>query len=168
MPFKRPDKPEKPPRAKPSAFGKTLDLLSRREHSRRELAAKLTRGGYARDEAAAAIDVAVDREYQSDGRFAGSMARSRASGGYGPRRIAAELKSHGVSDAEIAHALAELAIDWRESARRQLERHYGRRPAADAKDRSRRAAFLLRRGFDGATVSALVRADTGDPGDGFD
>lgn len=168
MPFKRPDNPGKPPRDKPSALGKTLDLLSRREHSRSELATKLTRTGYAREEAAAAIEVAVDREYQSDGRFAGSIARSRAAGGHGPRRIAAELKSHGVDDADIGAALAELAIDWRESARRQLERHFGRSPPADARERARRAAFLLRRGFDGATVSALVRADTGDPGDGFD
>lgn len=164
------EKTRKPTKAKekPSAFGKTLDLLSRREHSRRELATKLSQRGYAREEASLAIDSAVDAEYQSDERFAGSMARSRAGGGYGPRRIAAELKSHGVSDAEIAAALATLDVDWRELARRQLERHYGRKAPADAKERMRRAAFLLRRGFDGATVSALVRADTGDPGDGFD
>ena len=161
-------KPAKPGKEKPSAFGKTLDLLSRREHSRRELATKLTQRGYARDEAASAINAAVDAEYQSNERFAGSIARSRASGGYGPRRITAELKSHGVADAEIAAALATLDVDWCDIARRQLERHYGGKPPADAKERMRRAAFLLRRGFDGATVSALVRADTGDPGDGFD
>lgn len=159
----------KPPgRDKPSALGKAVDLLSRREQSRRELKSKLSRSGYARDEITAAVETVVDRGYQDDVRFAEVLARTRAGAGYGPRRIAAELKSHGVDDADIGAALAELAIDWRESARRQLERHFGRSPPADARERARRAAFLLRRGFDGATVSALVRADTGDPGDGFD
>lgn len=69
---------------------------------------------------------------------------------------------------EINAAIGALDCDWRDLARRQLQRHYGRKPVADNKERGRRAAFLLRRGFDAATVSALTRADIGDPGDEFD
>ena len=163
-----PDKPPKPLREKPSAYGKALGLLSRREHSQRELKAKLSRGGYERDETATAIDALTTSEYQSDSRFAELLARSRVANGYGPRRIFAELKSHGVTDADIAAAIAAADCDWRDLARRQLERHYGRAAAKDPRERARRAAFLLRRGFDAATVSALVRAEIGDPGDGFD
>jgi regulatory protein len=165
---KEPGSEPKPAKDKPSAYNKALGLLVRREQSQRELKTKLERGGYATEESAAAIEALKSRQYQSDARFAELLARSRAASGYGPRRIAAELKSHGVTDAEIAAAINELDCDWRDLARRQLQRHYGRKPAEDMKERSRRAAFLLRRGFDAATVSALTRADIGDPGDEFD
>jgi len=162
------DKPAKPAKEKPSAYNKALGLLVRREQSARELKAKLDRSGFSRDESATAIDALKKQAYQSDERFAELLARSRAANGYGPRRIFAELKSHGISDAWINAAINGLDCDWRELARRQLQRQYGRKPAADARESSRRAAFLLRRGFDAATVSVLTRADIGDPGDEFD
>ncbi len=162
------DKPAKPEKEKPSAYNKALGLLVRREQSARELKAKLDRSGFSRDESASAIEALTKQAYQSDERFAELLARSRAANGYGPRRIFAELKSHGISDAEISAAINALDCDWRDLARRQLQRHYGRKPLTDIKERGRRAAFLLRRGFDAATVSALTRADIGDPGDEFD
>ena len=163
-----PRKPAKPPREKPSANSKALGLLARREQSERELKAKLAHGGYESEEASSAIDSLKADEYQSDSRYAELLARSRAANGYGPRRIVAELKSHGVVDAEIAAALAGLDCDWLDLGKRQLQRHYGRNVPVDAKERARRAAFLLRRGFDAATVRQLMRAEIGDPGDEFD
>lgn len=162
------NKPAKPEKEKPSAYNKALGLLVRREQSARELKAKLDRSGFSRDESARAIEALKKQAYQSDERFAELLARSRAANGYGPRRIFAELKSHGISDARINAAINSLDCDWRELARRQLQRQYGRKPATAAKERSRRAAFLLRRGFDVATVSVLTRADIGDPGGEFD
>ena len=145
-----------------------MGLLVRREQSERELKTKLDRSGYSRDESATAIEELQSQEYQSDARFAELLARSRSANGYGPRRISAELKSHGIADADISAAINALDCDWRDLAFRQLQRHYGRKPSADVKERGRRAAFLLRRGFDAATVSILTRADIGDPGDEFD
>ena len=145
-----------------------MGLLVRREQSERELKTKLDRSGYSRDESATAIEELQSQEYQSDARFAELLARSRSANGYGPRRISAELKSHGIADADISAAINALDCDWRDLAFRQLQRHYGRKPSADVKERGRRAAFLLRRGFDAATVSVLTRADIGDPGDEFD
>lgn len=168
VPRKKPPSTSVPAKGGRDAYEKALGLLVRREQSQRELKNKLARAGYAAAESSDAIGKLAEQELQSDDRFAGLLARSRAANGYGPRRIAAELKSHGVADRMIAAAIAELDCDWRELARRQLQRHYGRKPAEDAKERDRRAAFLLRRGFDAATVSALTRADIGDPGDEFD
>jgi len=159
---------DKPAKDNPSAYNKALGLLVRREQSARELKTKLDRSGYDIAESASAIDALQAQQYQNDGRFAELLARSRAANGYGPRRIFAELRSHAISDAEINAAIGALDCDWHDLARRQLQRHYGRKPVADNKERGRRAAFLLRRGFDAATVSALTRADIGDPGDQFD
>jgi regulatory protein len=153
---------------KPSAYNKALGLLVRREQSERELKAKLARSGYSDSETGEAIDALKAQKYQSDERFAELLARSRSANGYGPRRISAELKSNAIGDAVIAAAIAGLECDWRDLAERQLLRHYGRNPPADMKERSKRAAFLLRRGFDASTVSALTRAEIGDPGDEFD
>ena len=164
--MKRP-KPE-PEKDKPEAYVKALGLLVRREQSERELEIKLTQRGYAKAEARTAIDALKSRELQSDSRFSELLSRSRAAQGYGPRRISAEFSSHGIADAEIVAAVAALDCDWAESARKQLLRRYGRKPASDIKERSQRAAFLLRRGFDASTVSAITRADLGDPGDEFD
>jgi regulatory protein len=154
--------------AKPNAVSKAVDLLSRREQSKRELKTKLVRGGYEKSEVDVAVQTVAARDYQSDARFSASLARNRVAGGYGPRRISAELKSHGIADADIAAAIGGVDADWTGIARRQLDRRYGRSPAADREERARRAQFLLRRGFDPATVRAVTRAEIDDPGEEFD
>ena len=151
-----------------SSYDSALGLLARREHSARELKSKLALRGHDAGEAGAAIDRLKDQHYQDDDRFAGALARRRAAQGYGPRRIAAELKSHGLGDAAIRSATASVEADWVSIASTQLQRHYGPGAAADFDERGKRAAFLLRRGFDPATVRAVTRAEVDDPGQGFD
>lgn len=151
-----------------SVYDKALGLLARREHSARELKTKLAVRGHAADEAATAIDRLKDQAYQSDDRFAASLARRRAAQGYGPRRIGAELRSHGLGDAAIRGMLADLDVDWQSIASVQLRKRFGAGAAIDRTERGKRADFLLRRGFDAATVRAVTRADVGDPGTDFD
>ena len=160
--------PRKPKEDTRSVYDKALGLLARREHSARELKTKLAQRGHAADEAGVAIDRLKDQQYQSDDRFGGSLARRRAAQGYGPRRIEAELKSHSLADATIRAVIAALDIDWMTSAAAQLRRHYGAKAPADREERAKRAGFLLRRGFDAATVRDVTRADIGDPGPDFD
>ncbi|MGA9343091.1 MAG: regulatory protein RecX [Rhodanobacteraceae bacterium] len=147
------------------AYQKALGLLARREHSERELCAKLAARGAADDEVTDAIARLQERGFQSNARFAEVLARSRASQGYGPARIRAELKSHAIDDKAIQGALAALDVDWSVSARAQLRRRQGAKSRLDAAERARRARFLLRRGFDAATVRAVTRADIDDPDD---
>ncbi|MEO7064327.1 MAG: regulatory protein RecX [Dokdonella sp.] len=160
--------PRKPKQDTRSVYDKALGLLARREHSARELKTKLAQRGHAADEAGVAIDLLRDQQFQSDDRFAGSIARRRAAQGYGPRRIEAELKSHSLADVAIRAVLADLDVDWTASAAAQLRRHYGAKAPADRDERAKRAGFLLRRGFDAATVRDVTRADIGDPGSDFD
>lgn len=158
--------PDKSPRR--SAYDQALGLLARREHSARELKTKLRVGGQAGDDAERAVERLREQHYQDDDRFAAGLARRRAAQGYGPLRIQAELKSHGMGDAAIREAIAAAEADWEAVAAAQLRRHAGAKPAADAAGRAKRAAFLLRRGFDAATVRAVTRAGTGDPDLGLD
>ena len=79
------------PKSEPTPTQRALGLLVRREHSRRELTRKLTARGVERDDAVAAVDKLEAAGWQDDSRFAESLVRSRATNGYGPVRIRAEL-----------------------------------------------------------------------------
>ncbi len=165
FPGKRNQRGKKEPAERMSAFGKGIDLLSRREQSARELKGKLARKGYEKEETEVALEQLQRSDYQNDERFADVLARSRASQGHGPRRIFAELKSHGIVDASIASAIAAVDIDWVDSALRQYRRRYGSTPASTPAESAKRAAFLMRRGFDGSTVRAVTRAPVDDVDD---
>lgn len=161
-------RPRKTATTTQSAYTKALGLLARREHSARELKAKLAARGHDDGEVRKAVDQAKDKHYQSDERFAASLARSRAGQGYGPRRIELELKSHGLAAPAIRAAIDAAECDWQASATTQVRRRFGRVAAADTTERARRAQFLLRRGFDPATVRAVTRAEVDDQADEFD
>lgn len=161
--------PRKPPSEKPvAAYDVALRLLARREHSARELKRKLAARGLEGGETREAIDRLKDQHYQDDDRFAQVLVRSRASQGYGPQRIHAELKTHAVPEARIRELLDEAEVDWEASALDQLRRRYGGKGAADHAERVRRAQFLLRRGFAAATVRRATHAEVDDAADESD
>jgi regulatory protein len=147
-------------RREPTPAQRALGLLVRREHSQRELARKLVARGVGADEAAATVSRLRDAGWQDDVRFACSLARSRALGGYGPLHIRAELRTHSLGEDVVAAAFASLAEagedDWRRLAGELVRRRFGTLP--DDYARSRKAAdFLARRGFDGDAIRAAVR-----------
>lgn len=147
-------------REEPSAYDKALSLLVRREHSARELKTKLARRGLDAEQSAEALAKLKEKDFQSDARFGEMLVRTRIEGGYGPRWILAELKTHGIGEAQAQALIDAAQPDWRDLVRRQLRRRYGAKPAANLAERSKRAAFLLRRGFD----AAIVRLATGAAG----
>jgi regulatory protein len=142
-----------------SAYDKALSLLVRREHSARELKLKLARRGMDPDESAEALSRLQSKDFQNDARFGEMLVRTRIEGGYGPRWIIAELKTHGIAEAKAREMIDAAEPDWADLIRRQLRRRYGGKPAASLAERSKRSAFLLRRGFDGSTVSNITRAE---------
>ena len=142
-----------------SAYGKALTLLVRREHSARELKLKLARRGFDAAESAASIDRLQSKDFQNDARFGEMLVRSRIEGGYGSRWIVAELKTHGIAEASARELIDTAEPDWTALIHRQLRRRYGSKPAANLAERAKRATFLLRRGFDAATVQSITRAE---------
>ena len=137
---------------------RALGLLTRREHSKQELARKLASRGIEPDDAQAAIDKLSAAGWQDDARFADLLVRSRANAGYGPVRIRAELATHALDSGVIAAAIEGFNVDWLYNAKDLLRR---RHPAALAGGRTaqRKAAdFLMRRGFAMEQVMAALRA----------
>lgn len=146
-------------RSEPTPTQRAIGLLTRREHSRKELARKLTSRGVEAVEAEAAVDRLARDGWQDDARFAESLVRARVSSGQGPIRIRAELATHGLDRDAVAAALDTCEGDWAERARDLVRRRYGAAIADDAALRRKAADFLIRRGFDGDSVRAACRVD---------
>ncbi len=140
---------------------RALGLLTRREHSRKELARKLAWRGIEADEAEAAVERLADLGWQDDTRFAQSLVRSRAASGYGPVRIRAELGTHGLDREAVAQAMESFEGDWAQTARDLVQRRFGA-TLNDIAARRKAADFLLRRGFDSASVRSATRFDPDD------
>lgn len=156
----RPRTHRKPPERTP--LQRALGLLTRREHSRKELSRKLAARGVEPADVRSAVDRLADEGWQSDTRFAEALVRSRAAGGYGPLRIRAELSLHGLDGEAVAAAMATFDGDWTETACDLVRRRFGPVGRVDPAQRRRIADFLVRRGFDAASVRAASQLETDD------
>lgn len=146
-------------RPEPTPVQRALGLLTRREHSRLELARKLAQRGVEAGAAQAAIDTLSEAGWQDEARFAESLVRSRAASGYGPRHVRAELDTHRLGGEVVSAAMDGFEGDWTANARDLVAR---RCPAAREGDRAARrkaADLLLRRGFGMEHVRAALEGD---------
>jgi regulatory protein len=143
-----------------------MDLLARREHSPRELRAKLAQRGYPADAIDATL-AALEREgLLSATRYLEAFIAGHARRGQGPVRIRAELEQQGIDREAIAAALAGCGLDFAALARDVRARRFGPAAPADFAERARQLKFLQYRGFTAAESSAAVggsRADDDDP-----
>ncbi len=143
-----------------------MDLLARREHSRRELVDKLSRRFGDGAALALELDRLAEEGLQSDLRFAFSHARQRALSRRGPALIRAELRQRGVGDALVAQALAEVVaeqdIDWVQQAASLARDRFGEidRVRLEQREYARRARFLQSRGFSGEQVRRALAASS--------
>jgi len=127
--------------------------------TRAELSTRLRRRGATAEIAAEVVADLAARGYLDDALFARHWVETRSALGYGPARLAAELRARGVALALVKAALAsrESGADLeraREVGRRRLpalRRGHTDRAAGRLRD------YLLRRGFDGAVVGRVVR-----------
>ncbi|HWS78772.1 MAG TPA: regulatory protein RecX [Thermomonas sp.] len=151
--------PKRRRRPEPSPTQRALGLLTRREHSRKELLRKLADRGVEKGEAAAVVEKLTGAGWQDDRRFAQSVVRSRASAGYGPAWIRAELGTHGLGAEAVSAALAAFEDDWTDVARELVRRRFGAVDSRDPTQRRKVADLLLRRGFAMEHARAAMNED---------
>lgn len=123
-----------------------LEMLARREHSSWELQRKLAARGYQAGLIEAVLAELRRDNLQSDQRFAESYFRSRAERGFGPRRIAVELKERGVSGTLIGDCLSQER-DWHSQAMKVRSKRFGQALPSNPRERARQMRFLQYRGF---------------------
>lgn len=155
MAWRKRDRNERPP---PAAKPQAIKLLSRREHSARELTRKLTDRGIETGAAEEAIAGLARAGLQSDDRYAGQLIRTRVAQGYGPRRIRAEMEQAGLARDSIEQALATADCDWRALAAQQRAKKFGPPPGTTA-ERIRQQRFLYARGFESDQIQSVLKAD---------
>ena len=133
---------------------RALRFLTRREHSRAELAGKLAPHAESPQALEAVLDDLAQRKQLSDERYAETRAHwlSRK---YGAAKVRQDLKEHGVADALIERVSAEGDL---EKARTILARKY-RAPATTREEKAKRARFLQSRGFSYDVIRRLLDAE---------
>ena len=89
----------------PDAFEAGVSALDRRELSRAELAMRLARAGFDREDADRAVERLAEAGYQSDGRAAAERARTLASRRYGDVAIRVDLRRRGIGDDDVEAAI---------------------------------------------------------------
>jgi len=143
----------------PACTRAALELLARREHSRRELTRKLAAREFPDDVIGPVLDELERWGALADVRFTDSFVRSRIAKGQGPQRIRAELGQRGIADEEADEGLKAADVDWLATIRAVRAKRFGPELPRDYAERARQARFLQYRGFDSAQIRAALEFD---------
>jgi regulatory protein len=134
-----------------------LDLLARREHTRRELSDKLAAKSFDPDVIRAVLDDLEREGLISSGRFAESFVAARAARGQGPVRIARELAERGVESP--GDWLDDGRYDWNRLAREVRRKKFGESLPSAFREKARQARFLEYRGFSQDQIRRALGSD---------
>lgn len=134
---------------------RAVAYLARREHSRAELAKKLSPHG-TQEEIDSVLNSLQDAKLLSDQRFAAVFIKSRAER-FGAGRLRQELRQRGVEEGLVEQ---ELKIDDLpseiERARMVWKKKFDAQPL-DAKDWAKQARFLQGRGFGTDVIRRVLK-----------
>ncbi len=134
-----------------------IDLLSRRDHSSRELQQKLRQKGGDEADIAAVLDWCQQQNYQSDARYCAMLIRSKVAKGYGPAVVSQAAREQGLDRELLQDTLAELDIDWFALALCQYQKKFADKAIKDFQDKQKRMGFLQRRGFNAGQIQYAIQ-----------
>ncbi|MGH8119366.1 MAG: regulatory protein RecX [Gammaproteobacteria bacterium] len=137
---------------------RALGFLAGREHSALELSRKLKLKGYEAQYVQPVVAELARAGLQSDDRFTESYVHNRLEKGFGPLRIAMELRERGVRDELIDLYLDRSAQEWLERAGKVRQKRFGRNLPATFRDQARQSRFLQQRGFSGDQIRRIFKS----------
>ncbi|MFL9924365.1 recombination regulator RecX [Herbaspirillum lusitanum] len=143
------------PRPPISLKARALKYLSSREHSRLELARKLSAYAQDDDDIEALLDWLEQSRFLSQERFSESLIHRR-SARFGNHRIISELQSHGIDSDSMAELKLGLNADELQRAIEVLRRKFKAAPE-DAESRAKQMRFLQQRGFSQRSISQAAK-----------
>lgn len=135
-----------------------LRLLARRDYGYQELVTLLNRRGYEHHAICAQLDAFKQKGYLDDTRFTSQYVDYRRKRGFGPKRIAQELKKRGIDDSIIAEKTKITDNDWLTEMQMLLTKRVKKIPLDDAKHKAKLVRFFLNRGFTQAQIHFLFKA----------
>jgi regulatory protein len=143
------------PAPPPTLRARALKALTRREHSRHELQAKLQPFAEDPGELEPLLDDLEKRGWLSESRFVEQLTTMRRRR-FGAARILHELREKGVSEAALAAAQSRLKDGEVEAARAVWKKKFGSLPAT-LEARAKQSRFLASRGFSAEVVHAVLK-----------
>lgn len=127
-------------------YNKALDIISRREHSEKEIREKLYKKFNDHKVSELVVTSLIEKGLVNDHRFAEMYIIARKRKGFGPKKIAYELLAKGVSDDISSQALNEEG-GWRIAALNAFNKKYKNGIADNFKEMNKQKIFLQNRGF---------------------
>lgn len=127
-------------------YNKALDIISRREHSEKEIREKLYKKFNDHKVSELVITSLIEKGLVNDHRFAEMYIIARKRKGFGPKKIAYELLAKGVSDDISSQALNKEG-GWRIAALNAFNKKYKNGIADNFKEMNKQKNFLQNRGF---------------------
>jgi regulatory protein len=138
------------------ALDTAVRMLARREHSAFEIRRKLKQKGLAKPEIEEAVARLQEEGLLSDARYAESYINGRMGKGYGPVRIALELRERGVAESDFGSYLHAGNLDWWSVLETVYDKKYGGTPCSDYREKAKRARYLQYRGFELDKIHELL------------
>ena len=136
-------------------YNKALDLLSRREHSRKELYLKLTKRFESKENINLTLDRLEENNLLSDSRFAEEYVHARRRKGFGPIKITVELQNRGVNESLIFNEIQRFD-DWVSLARKSFKKKFPNGPSNDLKELQKQKNFLANKGFSFNEIESVL------------
>ena len=127
-------------------YNKALDIISRREHSQKELTGKLLNKFSEEEIVNSVINNLVKKNLLNDTRYSEAYVVSRKRKGFGPKKIMYELISRGVIE-NIAYEAIENEGGWKDAALKAFNKKFKKGKAMDFKELNKQKTFLQNRGF---------------------
>ena len=136
-------------------YNKALDLLSRREHSRKELYLKLTKRFESKENINLTLDKLEENNLLSDSRFAEEYVQARRRKGFGPIKITVELQNRGVNESLIFNEIQRFD-DWVSLAEKSFKKKFPNGPSSDLKELQKQKNFLANKGFSFNEIESVL------------
>ena len=127
-------------------YNKALDLLSRREHSSKEIREKLLLRFDDNIIINSVITKLEENNLINNTRFAEAYVSSRKRKGFGPKKISFELLSKGVSES-VANRVIDEEGGWKRAAKLAFTKKFKNGLSSDVKNSLKQKSFLKNRGF---------------------
>ena len=139
-------------------YNKALDILSRREHSTKELVIKLEKKFTSNTDILLTVSKLKKNNLLNDIRFTESYVAARKRKGFGPKKIEFELISKGIKDSDINYVLSE-ETGWCELAKKAFNKKFKNGPSNEINQKLKQKNFLKNRGFTFQEIESVFSND---------
>ena len=127
-------------------YNKALDIVSRREHSQKELSDKLIRKFDIPDIVESVIHNLLKKNLINDCRYSEAYVVARKRKGFGPKKIMYELVLRGIDENTASEVIYEEG-GWQDAALKAFNKKYKAGKGKDFKEQNKQKVFLQNRGF---------------------